>query len=326
MKKDENKVSRSKIRSSSVSSLENHRKLILANRNCLFLQSINTKIPIPDKKCFKQWQLSNFDVGRPLGKGKFGNVYLAMEKQSNYIVALKVLYKSQLQRSRIEHQLRREIEIQSRLHHPNILRLYGYFYDESRVFLILEYAPGGELYNELQKRHRFDEKRTASYLLSLAKALMYCHQRHIIHRDIKPENLLIGEKQELKIADFGWSVHAPSSRRMTLCGTLDYLAPEMIEGQEHDQSVDVWSLGVLCYEFLIGNPPFEAMGALETYKRIVRVDLIFPDMPFVAMGAKDLIRRILTKEKFKRLPLKEILKHPWIIARTEEKVLDFDMR
>lgn len=100
-------------------------------------------------------------------------------------------------------------------------------------------------------------------------------------------------KGELKIADFGWSVHAPNSRRKTLCGTLDYLPPEMVQGLDHDSAVDVWSLGVLCYEFLFGQPPFEAEGHSNTYKRILRVDLRFPaDIP-VSSGAKDLIRKVL---------------------------------
>ena len=131
-----------------------------------------------------------------------------------------------------------------------------------------------------------------SYIASLAKALIYCHSKHVIHRDIKPENLLLGLNGDLKIADFGWSVHAPNSRRNTLCGTLDYLPPEMVEGSPHDSCVDVWSLGVLAYEFLHGQPPFEAAGHSETYKRILRVDLRFPPQPTCSEGAKDLIRKV----------------------------------
>lgn len=306
------------------------------------------------------FSLGDFDIGKPLGRGKFGNVYLAREKRSQYVVALKVLFKSQLQKAGVEHQLRREIEIQAHLRyartrtpcgppaggrearaafggdldvptcsgrepharslrgrratsrrhsrtmpprrgaarlaahaaprradrsrvlapppavraprrHPNILRLHGYFYDANRVYLILEYAAKGELYKELQKCGRFDEKRSARYVLQLTRALRYCHTKHVIHRDIKPENLLLDLKGELKIADFGWSVHAPHARRTTLCGTMDYLPPEMIEGQDHDDLVDVWSLGVLMYEFLVGTPPFEASGAHETYRRITKV-------------------------------------------------------
>ncbi|XP_067652460.1 aurora kinase A-like [Haliotis asinina] len=258
----------------------------------------------------RKWSLEDFDIGKPLGKGKFGNVYLAREKKSKYIVALKVLFKSQLQKAQVEHQLRREIEIQSHLRHPHILRLYGYFHDKTRVYLILEYAPRGELYKELQRAKRFDEQRSATYIGQLANALIYCHSRKVIHRDIKPENLLLGLRGDLKIADFGWSVHAPSSRRTTLCGTLDYLPPEMVEGRMHDEKVDLWSLGVLCYEFLVGKPPFEAEGHTETYRRITKVDLQFPD--YMSAGARDLIAKLLRHNPANRLPLVEVINHAWI--------------
>ncbi|NXG77545.1 AURKA kinase, partial [Baryphthengus martii] len=262
----------------------------------------------------RQWSLDDFEISRPLGKGKFGNVYLAREKQSKFILALKVLFKTQLEEAGVEHQLRREVEIQSHLRHPNILRLYGYFHDVTRVYLILEYAPRGEVYRELQKLTKFDEQRTATYITELADALSYCHSKSVIHRDIKPENLLLGSNGELKIADFGWSVHAPSSRRTTLCGTLDYLPPEMIEGRTHDEKVDIWSLGVLCYEFLVGKPPFEAETYQETYRAISRVEFRFP--PFVTEGARDLISKLLKHNPFHRLPLKDVLLHPWITANS----------
>ncbi|XP_043944922.1 aurora kinase A-B-like [Protopterus annectens] len=258
----------------------------------------------------KEWALDDFEIGRPLGKGKFGNVYLARERQSKFILALKVLFKSQLETAGVEHQLRREVEIQSHLRHPNILRLYGYFHDHSRVYLILEYAPRGELYKELQKCTKFDDRRSAKYITELSDALLYCHSKNVIHRDIKPENLLLGANGELKIADFGWSVHAPSSRRTTLCGTLDYLPPEMIEGRMHDEKVDLWSIGVLCYEFLVGKPPFEAVTHDETYRRIAKVDYKCPQ--FVSEGAADLISRLLKHNPNHRLPLKKVLEHPWI--------------
>uniref|UniRef100_A0A8D2LCZ2 non-specific serine/threonine protein kinase n=1 Tax=Varanus komodoensis TaxID=61221 RepID=A0A8D2LCZ2_VARKO len=262
----------------------------------------------------KQWSLDDFEIGRPLGKGKFGNVYLAREKESKFILALKVLFKSQLEKAGVEHQLRREVEIQSHLRHPNILRLYGYFHDPGRVYLILEHAPRGEVYKELQKLTKFDEQRTATYMTELADALLYCHSKRVIHRDIKPENLLLGSNGELKIADFGWSVHAPSSRRSTLCGTLDYLPPEMIEGRTHDEKVDLWSLGVLCYEFLVGKPPFEAKTYQETYRAISKVEYKVPS--FVTEGARDLISKLLKHNPYHRLPLEDVLRHPWVTANS----------
>lgn len=267
----------------------------------------------------QKWSLENFDIGRPLGKGKFGNVYLARERQSKFILALKVLFKNQLEKAGVEHQLRREVEIQSHLRHPNILRLYGYFHDPSRVYLILEFAPKGELYGELQRCGNFPEDRSATYIMELADALNYCHSKKVIHRDIKPENLLLGANGELKIADFGWSVHTPSSRRSTLCGTLDYLPPEMIEGKTHDEKVDLWSLGVLCYEFLVGKPPFEAKTHEETYRRISKVAYTYPAHVDVSDGAKDLVARLLKHNPMHRLPTQGVLSHPWVVATSTKK-------
>ncbi|XP_070818529.1 aurora kinase B-like isoform X1 [Chaetodon trifascialis] len=264
--------------------------------------------------------LADFDIGRPLGKGKFGNVYLARVKKLQAIVALKVLFKSQMEKEGVEHQLRREIEIQAHLKHPNILRFYHYFHDQKRVFLVLEYAPRGEMYKELQRCGRFDDQRTATvrldlfcyaiYMEEIADALMYCHEKKVIHRDIKPENLLLGYRGELKIADFGWSVHAPSLRRRTMCGTLDYLPPEMIEGHTHSERVDLWCIGVLCYECLVGNPPFETASHTETYKRITKVDLKFPKI--VSDGARDLISKLLRHNPIDRLSLQNVIDHPWV--------------
>ncbi|XP_041112780.1 aurora kinase B-like isoform X2 [Polyodon spathula] len=265
----------------------------------------------------KRWSLENFDIGRPLGKGKFGNVYLARERQSKFILALKMLFKTQLEKAGVEHQLRREVEIQSHLRHPNILRLYGYFHDSSRVYLILEYAPKGELYSELQRSGKFNEQRSATYITELSDALLYCHSKKVIHRDIKPENLLLGASGELKIADFGWSVHAPYSRRATLCGTLDYLPPEMIEGRMHDEKVDLWSLGILCYEFLVGTPPFETKSHEETYRNISKVDFSYPQ--FVSEGCRDLISKLLKHNPNQRLPLPGVLTHPWVVANSTKQ-------
>lgn len=187
----------------------------------------------------KSWSLVNFDIGRPLGRGKFGNVYLAREKETKFVIALKVLFKKQIADQGIEHQVRREIEIQSHLRHPNILRMYGFFHDEARIYLILEYAPGktlnyfnyfihkfiilgGTLFNALknQPNRRFDEAKSAKYIKALVSALSYLHEKSVIHRDIKPENILLGHDDQVKIADFGWSVHEPNSQRTTLCGTM----------------------------------------------------------------------------------------------------------
>ncbi|KAK7392405.1 hypothetical protein VNO78_20844 [Psophocarpus tetragonolobus] len=151
------------------------------------------------------------------------------------------------------------MEIQTSLQHPNVLRLYGWFHDDDRVFLILEYAHKGELYNKLRKKGCFTERQAAT--------------------------------GRLKIADFGWSVQS-KSKRHTMCGTLDYLAPEMVERKGHDYAVDSWTLGIICYEFLYGAPPFEAERQDDTFRRIIKVDLSFPSTPFVSLDAKDLISQV----------------------------------
>ena len=244
----------------------------------------------------KKFHLGMFEIGKPLGKGKFGRVYLARERTTGFVCALKVLHKSELQQGKVEKQVRREIEIQSNLRHPNILRLYGHFHDSKRVFLILEYAGKGELYKHLRRETKFPEWKAAQYVAQMAAALKYLHKKHVMHRDIKPENILVGIHGEIKISDFGWSVHAPNNRRNTMCGTLDYLPPEMIKpgSQEnyYSQAVDLWSLGVLTYEFLVGEAPFEDTP-IQTQRKIARCDMQVP--AFVSAEARDLITKVGTE-------------------------------
>lgn len=254
-----------------------------------------TKVALTEQPSMpKQFHLGMFEIGKPLGKGKFGRVYLARERTTGFICALKVLHKSELQAGGgVEKQVRREIEIQSNLRHPNILQLYGHFHDSKRVFLILEFAGKGELYKHLRKETKFPEWKAAQYVAQMASALQYLHKKHVIHRDIKPENILVGIHGEIKISDFGWSVHAPNNRRKTLCGTLDYLPPEMIKPGSSDnyynEKVDLWSLGVLTYEFLVGEAPFEDTPVM-TQRRIARADMQIPK--FVSAEAADLIKRV----------------------------------
>ncbi|XP_077483941.1 aurora kinase A-B-like isoform X3 [Amblyomma americanum] len=229
-----------------------------------------------------------------------------------------VMFKSQLQKNNVEHQLRREIEIQSHLRHPNILCLYNWFHDETRVYLILEYAPQGELYRHLTRAKRFTDQRAATYIYQLCNALKVCHSQKVIHRDIKPENLLLGINGDVKIADFGWSVHAPSSKRATMCGTLDYLPPEMIEGTVYNEKVDHWALGILIYEFLVGKPPFESETTQETYQRIRNARVQFP--PYVSADARDIIGKLLKTRPADRISLDEVLSHPWVTTNADTTV------
>lgn len=253
--------------------------------------------------------LSDFDIGRQLGRGKFGTVFLAKTRCNDFLCAIKVVFKKQIVKNKLEHQLRREIEIMCHLQHPNILQLHTYFHDHKRIYLVLEFAYYGQMYTELKRLGRFSETRAATYIYQLCDALIYCHSMNVIHRDIKPENLLLGFDHELKLSDFGWSVHAPSLRRRTMCGTMDYLAPEMVNGVVHDERVDHWTVGVLCYEMLCGRPPFEHSEARETYACIQSVKYSFP--PSIPTLARDLISKILQRYPTDRLPLQDIMNHPW---------------
>ncbi|KAI4174329.1 MAG: hypothetical protein LQ343_002468 [Gyalolechia ehrenbergii] len=270
--------------------------------------------PTQEQSQPRKFHLGMFEIGKPLGKGKFGRVYLAKERSTGFVCALKVLHKSELQQGKVEKQVRREIEIHSNLRHPNILRFYGHFHDSKRVFLIIEFAGKGELYKHLRRENKFPEWKAAQYIAQMAAALKYLHKKHVMHRDIKPENILVGIHGELKMSDFGWSVHAPNNRRNTMCGTLDYLPPEMIKpgSQEnyYNEKVDLWSLGVLTYEFLCGEAPFEDTPVM-TQRRIARGEMTVPN--FVSSEAKNLIHRLLVLDPEKRITLDEVQQHPWIV-------------
>lgn len=192
------------------------------------------------------------------------------------------------------------------LSHPNILRLYGYFYDDTRIYLILEYAARGTLFNYLQKQKKLENAVAAKYLYQLTDALDYCHGLGVIHRDIKPENLLITVRDDLKIGDFGWSVYTPDSRRQTVCGTLDYLPPEMISqtNKSYDSKVDHWSVGVLVYEMLVGTAPFGDATTKNTLLKISQARFTIPD--FVHKKAADVIQSLLKIAPSARASLSDV--------------------
>lgn len=144
----------------------------------------------------------------------------------------------------------------------------------------------------------------------MADALNYCHMNNVIHRDLKPENIMLTCDDNVKLADFGWSAHTMSNKRKTMCGTLDYLPPEMVEGQSYDDTVDQWCLGILCYEFLVGSPPFEAENTESTYKKICRLDVVYPK--HMSYGAKNVISQLLQKHCKSRITLIQVMQHPWI--------------
>lgn len=210
-------------------------------------------------------------------------------------------------------QLEREVRILYELSHPYVIKIITHFEDDRNVYVVLEFAPGGHMFKLLRKMKEFDERTSAQYLRELTSALQYLHSRDppIIHRDIKPENILLDAEGRGKLADFGWSNYdVDDITRETYCGTLDYLAPEMVNRTGHSVKLDIWSLGVLLYEMLAGRAPFESKQKETLFENIRRLKLKFP-MTFPPL-AKDLVRRLLRVNPEERLSLEELLNHQWM--------------
>mmetsp|Transcript_100491 Transcript_100491/g.199573 ORF Transcript_100491/g.199573 Transcript_100491/m.199573 type:complete len:688 (-) Transcript_100491:346-2409(-) len=260
-----------------------------------------------------EFEVLDVDAGRSLGKGSFGVVRRIRRKGTQDVYALKTMQKIEVIEGDLIDQVEREIQVQRQLKHENVLRLYKHFEDADTVYLLLEYCAKGELYQLLRTRRgrRFTEAVAQHYFVQVTRGLQYLHGRKIVHRDMKPENLLVDHEDVLKIADFGWCADS-SVRRTTFCGTPDYLAPEMLEGPGHDHRLDIWSLGVLLYEMVVGRPPFQSTNHALLISKIIAAELRYP--PFVPHGVRDLVGRLLQKDPEERLPLDRVLRHSWVVA------------
>ena len=271
----------------------------------------------------KPLQLSDFLIGKKLGSGQFGHVYLAKLKSTQFICAIKVINKKRLLKESIKciNQVRREIEIQSHLHHPNILSIYNFFWDKKNIYLVIEYAMGGELFQILhnEENGRFTEPKAAYYVLQVCNAIEYIHNLHIIHRDIKPENILISN-EVVKLADFGWSIHQKSNKsRPTFCGTAEYMPPEVINEEAHIPPSDLWCLGILIYELCAGEPPFTAKNNAETIQKIKLFRM--KDYPeYFSEECKDLIGKLIKRSPKDRISIQEVKNHKWIVNNVKKYV------
>ena len=270
---------------------------------------VNSFIVCPTKPK-SDWSINDFEALHVLGTGNYGMVFLASVKSCNFVVAIKKLPIERMANEDVALQLRREIEIAFHTRHKYLLRTYGYFFDETDVYLIMEACSKGMLYSVLSKVKSFPPPTAARYVAQLAEALLYLHQHHIIHRDIKPENILLDHNNDIKLADFGWSVHDPNNRRKTSCGTPEYFPPEIVSRQQYDSSADLWCLGIFCYELLVGVTPFAHKEQKQVYQKIAAMKYEIPAE--VPAEAKDLIERLLVREGSRRLALHRVVQHEFL--------------
>lgn len=270
--------------------------------------------PHPPHSLLPGIRLQDLECFRTLGTGTFGRVYLSrLRSNPNVYFALKMMQKSEILRLKQLDHVYNEKMILANLQCPFVVQLYCTFRNPRNVYMLLEYACGGELFSYLRKFSRFPLEMARFYASEILLAIEYLHDRNIVYRDLKPENILLDQKGHVKLTDFGFA-KIVSDRTWTLCGTPEYLAPEIIQGRGHGKEVDWWALGVLIYEMLVGCPPFYDHTPFGMYEKILSGVLVFPD--WMDPVSKDLIARLLRLDKAQRLGnlkngAKDIKAHPW---------------
>ena len=263
---------------------------------------------------------------KQLGSGSFGRVFLVTHNETKKLYALKVIDKRKLLVSYGKLDIiYNEINIHSKLDHENIIKLYNVHEDNENINIIMEYAPNGNLFELLSKeKNGFSEYKAFEYFIQVVNAVYYLHNNNIIHRDIKPENILIGEDNKIKLCDFGWAKELTLENRSTFCGTVEYMAPEIVENENYDYSVDIWSLGILLYELLYGHSPFKAKNTKNIILNIKSHELTYDDKnKNVSNSCKDLIKKLLNNNPQKRYKIKDILEHPFIKKHSERYLSTF---
>ena len=249
-------------------------------------------------------------AGSSLGKGAYGQVNLMCNKETNKYVALKVIEKKIVGNESMLSALQKEIEIHKKLQHDNIIRLCGHLEDESKIYLLMEYANKGNLFQLIRKKGRLTEKEAFFFFTQACSAINFLHRNMLMHRDIKPENLLLCDRGVLKLCDFGCCTQYDNQGRRTFCGTIEYMAPEIIKRGGYGEKADVWSLGILLFEMLHGYAPFHGKGDQDTISMIIGNKLkIGKD---IKEDAKQLIEQILKDDPSQRPNVIEIFVYPWM--------------
>ena len=277
----------------------------------------NRFLPIAEsvlKNLENEAKLSDFNLLKELGAGSFGRVLLVQHKITQAKYAIKAIDKRNQANYEERRYFRREIEIMYRVHHPNVVKLFGHFEDNTYCYFIMEYIPGGNIYSLVPKNNirQINTQQIASIMKDVISAVYFLHHMHpkIVHRDIKPENVLLDQGMVAKLTDFGWSNYMQGDmKRTTVCGTPVYLAPEIINNQGHDEHVDIWCIGVLLFELMAGYSPWQGNDVQTVKYNISRLKIQWPrDMD---RDAADLISRILKYNPEERISLSQMLLHPF---------------
>ena len=263
---------------------------------------------------------------KQLGSGSFGRVFLVSHNETKKQYALKEIDKRKLLVSYGKCDIiYNEINIHSKLDHENIIKLYNVHEDKDTIYIIMEYAEHGNLFELIKKeKNGFSEYKAFEYFIQVVNAVYYLHNNNIIHRDIKPENILIGDNNKIKLCDFGWAKELTLENRSTFCGTVEYMAPEIVENENYDYGVDIWSLGILLYELLYGHSPFKANNTKNVILNIKSHEFTYDDKnKNISNSCKDLIKKLLNNNPQKRYKIKDILEHPFIKKHSEKYLTNF---
>ncbi|KAK2982432.1 hypothetical protein RJ640_026275 [Escallonia rubra] len=267
--------------------------------------------------------MQRYDFGRLLGQGNFAKVYYGRNLKSGQSVAIKVIDKEKILKVGLINQTKREISVMSLVKHPNILQLYEVMATKSKIYFVLEYAKGGELFNKVAKG-RLKEDIARKYFQQLISAVDFCHGRGVYHRDLKPENLLLDENGDIKVSDFGLSALAECKRQdgllHTTCGTPAYVAPEVISRRGYDGAkADIWSCGVILFVLLAGHLPFHDSNLMEMYRKISKADYKCPN--WFPSDVRRLLLRILDPNPHTRISIAKIMDNPWFKKGLDSKDL-----
>lgn len=257
--------------------------------------------------------MERYEIGRLLGQGTFAKVYYARNLATGQTVAIKMIDKDKIVRTGLMDQIKREISIMRMVRHPNILQLFEVMATKHKIYFVLEYAKGGELFNKI-KKGKLTEEAARKYFHQLVSAVDYCHSRGVYHRDLKPENLLLDENETLKVSDFGLSALAESKRQdgllHTACGTPAYVAPEVLSRKGYSGAkADVWSCGVILFVLVANYLPFHDRNLIEMYKKISKGEYRCPR--YFSVALTELLNGILDPDPNIRMSTMRIKKSPW---------------